>query len=73
MPPFQQVSREMYGLLKLHRATISAVIVKWKRQGATMAQPQIGRSHKLTERDRVARKNNLFSVANYTLEAMSAQ
>ena len=37
-------------LLELPRSTVSAVIVKWKRLGATTALPQSGRPHKLTER-----------------------
>ena len=36
----------------LPKGTVSNVIVKWKRQGATTAQPRSGRQHKLTERDR---------------------
>ena len=36
----------------LFRSTVSAVIVKWKRLGATTAQPRSGRPHKRTERDR---------------------
>ena len=42
---------QMYALLDLPRSTVSAVIVKLKRLGATMAQPQSGRPQKLTERD----------------------
>jgi hypothetical protein len=62
-------------------STLSAVIVKWKRLGATMAQPLSGKPHKLTERDRRVLKHVkiLSSVATFTiefklpLEAMSAQ
>ena len=35
-------------LLELPRSTVSAVIGKWKRLGATMDQPQSGRPHKLS-------------------------
>ena len=47
--------------------TVSAVIVKWKHLRETTAQPQSGRPHELTERDRrvlkcVARKNRLSSL-----------
>ena len=39
-------------VLELPQSTVSAVVVKWKRLGATTAQPRSGRPHKLTERDR---------------------
>ena len=76
--------RQISALLELPRSTVSADIVKWKRLGATTAQPRSGRPHKLTERDcrvlkRVAWKNRLPSVAILTtefqtdLEATSAQ
>ena len=60
-------------LLDLPRSTVSAVIVKWKRRGATTAQPRSGRPHKLTEWDRRVlkhgeRKNRLSSVATLTTE-----
>jgi transposase len=45
---FNQIS----ALLELPRSTVSAVIVKWKRLGATKAQPQSGRPHKFIEQDR---------------------
>ncbi|CDQ77355.1 unnamed protein product [Oncorhynchus mykiss] len=41
MPPFQK-----------NICLARAVIGKWKRLGATTAQPRSGRPHKLTERDR---------------------
>ena len=44
--------RQISALLELPRSTVSAVIVKWKRLGATTAQARSGRPHKLTERDR---------------------
>ena len=71
MPPFQQV-RQISAMLELPRSTLSAVIVKWKRLGAT-AQPQSGRPHKLTEWDwrvlkSVACENRLSSVATLTSE-----
>ena len=55
------------------QSTVNAVIVKWKRLGATVAQPRKGRPHKLTERDRrvlkrVARKSRLSSVATLITE-----
>jgi hypothetical protein len=40
----------MSALLELHWSTVCAVTVKWKRLGATMAQPRSGRPHNLTER-----------------------
>ena len=65
--------RQISVLLELPRSTVSAVIVKWKRLGATTAQPQSGRPHKLTERDRrvlkrVAWKKHLSWVATLTTE-----
>jgi transposase len=67
----------MYALLKLPRSTVSAVVVKWKRLGATTAQPQSGRPHKLTEMDRqvlmcIAWKNCLSSVATLTTKFQTA-
>ena len=65
---------QMSALLKLSRSTVSAVIVKWKCQGATTAQPRSCRPHKLTEQDRrvlkhIARKkNHLSAVATLTTE-----
>ena len=60
-------------LLELPRATVSAVIVKWKHLGTTTAQLPSGRPHKFTERDRrvlkhVAWKNRLSSIATLTTE-----
>ena len=76
--------RQISALLELPRSTVSAVIVKWQRQGATTAQPRSGRPQTLTERDRrvlkcVVWKNRLSSTAtlttefHLTLEATSAQ
>ena len=71
MPPFQQVNRQISALLEMPWSTVSAVIVKWKRLGATTAQPRSGRPHKLTERDhRVL--NRLSSVATFTTEFQTA-
>jgi hypothetical protein len=42
----------IFALLELPRSIVSAVIVKWKRLGATTAHLRSGRPHKLTERDR---------------------
>uniref|UniRef100_UPI00358DF37F voltage-dependent L-type calcium channel subunit alpha-1D-like n=1 Tax=Myxine glutinosa TaxID=7769 RepID=UPI00358DF37F len=69
--------RQISALLELLWSTVSAVIVKWKRLGATKAQPQSGRPHKLTERDcrvlkRMACKNRLSSVATFTTEFQTA-
>ncbi|XP_034144669.1 uncharacterized protein LOC109614805 isoform X2 [Esox lucius] len=69
----KQSVRQISALLELPRSTVSAVIVKWKRLGATTAQPRSGRPHKLTERDRrvlnrVARKTRRSSVATLTTE-----
>ena len=59
----------MSALLELHQSTVRAVIVKWKRLGATTAQLRSGRPHKLTERDsrvleRIATLTNLFQTAS---------
>jgi hypothetical protein len=64
MPPFQQVSSSNF-------CPASAVIVMWKRLGATTAQLRSGRPDKLTEWDcrvlkRVVLKNRLSSVATLT-------
>ena len=64
---------QISALLELPRSTVNAVIVKWKRRGATTAHPQSGRPHKLTERDRrvlkhIVWKNRLLSVATLTTE-----
>jgi hypothetical protein len=66
MPPFQNC--QVSALL-----TVSAVTVMWKRLGATKAQPQSGRPHKLTEWDsqvlkHLMGKNRLSSVATLTTE-----
>ncbi|XP_071011531.1 probable serine/threonine-protein kinase kinX [Oncorhynchus clarkii lewisi] len=71
------VNPDCSAALDLPRATASAVIVKWKRQGVTTAQPQSGRPHKLTEQDRqvlkhVELKNRLSSVATLTTEFQTA-
>uniref|UniRef100_A0A673Z715 Cytoskeleton associated protein 5 n=1 Tax=Salmo trutta TaxID=8032 RepID=A0A673Z715_SALTR len=47
---------------------LSAAVVKWKRLGATTAQPQSGGPHKLTERGCCSGKNRLSSVATLTTE-----
>ena len=77
IPPFQQVNSSNFCLLELPRTTVSAVIVKWKRLGATTAQPRSVRPHNLTERDsRVlkheARTNHLLSVTTLTTEFQTA-
>ena len=77
MPPFQQASLSNFCPAGAAQSTVSAVIVKWKRLGATTVQPRSGRSHKLTERDRrvlkrVARKNCVSSVATLTTEFQTA-
>ena len=51
---------QMSALLELPRSTVSAVIVKWKRLGATMAQP------------RSVMPNRLSSVATLTTEFQTA-
>ena len=38
-------------MLELPQSTVRAVIVKWKRLGATTAQQRSGKPHELTERD----------------------
>ena len=68
---------QISALLELPRAPASAVIVKWKRIGATTAQPQSGRPHKFTEWDPrvmkcVEHKNHLSSVATLTAEFQTA-
>ena len=40
---------QISALRQLPRSTVNAVIVKWKRIGATTAQLRNGRPHKLTE------------------------
>jgi hypothetical protein len=60
-------------MLELPRSTVSAGTVKYKRLGATTAQPPSGRPHMPTERDRlvlkrVAHKSSLSSVATLTIE-----
>ena len=62
---------QISALIELPRSTVSAVIVKWKRLGATTAQPQSGWPHKFIQRDRqvlkrIAWKNCLSSVATLT-------
>ena len=69
--------RQTSALLELPRSTVSAVIGKWKRLGATMTQPRNGRPHKLTERDRrvlkcVLLKHCLSSVAALTTKFQTA-
>ena len=64
-------------VLELPRSTESAVFVKWKRLGASTAQPRSVRPHKLTEWDhlvlmRTMRKNCLSSVATLTTEFQTA-
>ncbi|XP_060946039.1 aminoacyl tRNA synthase complex-interacting multifunctional protein 1-like [Limanda limanda] len=44
--------REISGLLKLPRSTVSSVILKWKRGGITTALPRSGRPTKLQEPQR---------------------
>ena len=68
---------QISALIEMPRSTVSAVIVKWKGLGATTAQQQSGRPHKLTERDRwvlkcAACKNCLSSVATLTTEFQTA-
>ena len=48
--------------LELPWSTVSAVIVKWKRQGATTAQLWSGKPHQLTERDRRVLKHVAPSI-----------
>ena len=71
---------QIYPLLELPRSTVSAVIVMWKRLGATTAQQRSGRPHKFTEWDRrVLSTNRMTSVPTVInkfqtpLEAKSAQ
>ena len=72
MTPFLKKSvHQLSTLLELPRSTVSAVILKWKRLGATTAQPQSVRPHKLREWDcRVLKcvtgKNRLSSDATLT-------
>ena len=68
---FNESVSQMYALLELPRATVSAVFVMWKHLGATPAQPRSGKPGKLTEWDGrllkcVACKNRLSSVATLT-------
>ncbi|KAI4895915.1 hypothetical protein NFI96_019220 [Prochilodus magdalenae] len=69
--------REISAMLDLPRSTVSNVIVKWKRLGATTALPRSGRPHKLSDRDlrvleRVANENRLSPVAALTAEFQNA-
>ena len=69
---------QISALLELPWSTVSAVIVKWKRLGATIAQPQSGSPHKLTERDlrvlkHVAWKNHPSLVATLTTASGSTE
>jgi len=62
--------REISALIDVRRSTVSAIIVKWKRLGATTAWPRSGRPHKLAEwgrrvLKRVARKNRLALTTEY--------
>jgi hypothetical protein len=78
MPPFQQVGSSNFRPARAApRSTVSAVIVKWERLGATTAQPRSGRPHKLTEQNRrvlkrVPCKNRLSSVATLTSNLQTA-
>ncbi|XP_076304080.1 uncharacterized protein LOC143222077 isoform X5 [Tachypleus tridentatus] len=74
--------RQISVFLELHRSTISAVIVKFKRLRATTAQPRSDRPHKLTERDRRVLKRvkivflqlqHSLPTSKLPLEATSAQ
>ena len=72
--------RRISALLELPWSTVSAVIVKGKRLGATNAQPRSGRPYKLTKRDRRVLKSVKItfsrlqhSVATLPPEATSAQ
>ena len=67
----------MHALLDLPQSAVNTVIVKWKRLGATTAQLQSGRPHKLKEWDRqglkrVLRTNHLSLVATLTIEFQTA-
>ena len=53
--------RQIFDLLGLRRSTVSAVIVKWKRLEATVAQPRSGKPRKLTEWDREIRRLECWS------------
>ena len=64
-------------LLELPQSTVSAVIMKWKRLGATTAQPRSGRPYKLRERDLrvlkwVPHKNELSSVVTLPTKFQTA-
>ena len=70
---FNKSVRQISALLELLWSTVSTVILKWKRLGATTAQPRSGRPHKLTEHDcrvlkHVVQKNRLLSVVTLTTE-----
>ena len=59
---------QISALLELPRSIVSDDIVKWKPLGATTAQPQSCRPHKLTEQDRrvlksIVCKNCMSSIA----------
>ena len=63
--------RQISTLLELPRLTVNAIIVKWRRLGATTAQLRSGWPQKTTDRDcrvlkRIAWINRLSSVATLT-------
>jgi transposase len=70
--------RQISALLELPLSTVSTVIMKWKRLGATMAPPdKSGSPHKLTERDHrmlkhLACKNVFSSVVTLTTKFQTA-
>ena len=83
MPPFQKVSSSHFCPVELPLSMVRAVIVKWTCLGATTAQPQSGRPHKLTERGRrvlkylgkivCGRLQHSLPSSKRTLEATSVQ
>lgn len=44
--------REISAMLNLPRSTVVSVLLRWKREGSTVALPRSGRPHKLAEEGR---------------------
>jgi hypothetical protein len=59
--------RDIATLLKLPKWMVGDVIVKWKHEGTTTTEPQLGRLHLMTDRDRLALKK----VVRETLQTSS--
>ncbi|XP_028309210.1 aminoacyl tRNA synthase complex-interacting multifunctional protein 1-like [Gouania willdenowi] len=65
--------RETSAMLKLPRSTVSAVILKWKREGVTTALPRCGRPHKLKEEDRQVLERVALQTGLSSTKALTAE